>query len=386
VRPKRAAADRERGSVLVESALVTASILTLVLGMLQLGVLGFLQLTLDAGAFLNAHQNAIGVTDVLGASDATHKVFPQIPTSAIANSVQTAPSPDVPVNYGYNGNAAQQAASATQRHGGASVMQPYLSQTTISETPFTIFGQPFVVHSQASEANWLETMPEWGIANMNYGGAYSASNTQYNANVFTLGENTPPYYMSANYFTHCTTPGIWGAPGSTAGRGVCAAPGSTTSTSAVLSLGMGEYLDTLNWANGVAGVGGPVGSPGGASTGTFEAAACHQRVYATLTYFFENLAENNYGNSAAFASDPLNYLETTYNPYYYNLSGYTDFSSTKASFFGQWPNGATHHTLDTEATAAIQTIYGWDDQKSYQGTAGLYGVGNNPLTPTAGCV
>jgi hypothetical protein len=375
----------QRGSILVESAIVTSSILVLMLGMLQMGLLGFLQVTLDAGAFLNAHQNAIGVTDTLGPSDATHQVFPQIQASSIANTVQTAPSPLVPVNYGYNGNAAQQAASATSRHGGSSVMQPYLSQTTISQTPFTIFGHPFIVHSQASEANWLETMPSWGIANSNYGGAYSASNTQYSTNVFTLGENTPPYFMGANFFTHCTTPGVWGAVGSTAGRGVCAAPGSTTSTSRVIVLGIGEFLDTTNWANGVAGVGGPVGSPGGASTGTFEAAACHQRMFATLAYFFENLTENNYGNSGAFATDPLNYLETTYNPYYYNRTGYTDFSSTNASFFGQWPNGATHHTLDTQTTAAIQTIYGWDDQAGYQGSGGLYGVGNNPLHATAGC-
>jgi hypothetical protein len=371
--------------VLVESAIVTASLLTLVLGMIQMGVLGFLQITVDAGAFLNAHQNAIGVNDAAGASDATHLVFPQIQASAIANTVQTAPSPLVPVDYGYNGTTAQQAASATSRHGGASVMQPYLSQTTISQTPFTIFGQPFLVHSQASEANWLETMPEWGIANTNYGGAYSATNSQYDTSAFAQGENSPPFYMSGNWFNHCKTPGVWGAPGSTAGRGVCAAPGSTTSTSAVIPLGVGEYLDTLNWANGVAGVGGPVGSPGGSTTGTFEAAACHQRVYATLTYFFENLTENNYGDAAQFATDPLNYLETTYNPYYYNRTGYTDFSSTSASFFGQWPNGATHHTLDTEATTAIQTIYGWDDQTSYQGNSGLYGVGNNPVHPTTGC-
>ncbi len=365
---------------------MTASLLTLVLGMIQMGVLGFLQLTFDAGAFLNAHQNAIGVNDVLGASNATSEVFPQIQPSAIANTVQTAPSPLVPVDYGYNGTVAQQQASSTSRHGGASVMQPYLSQTTISETPFSILGQPFLVHSQASEANWLETMPEWGIANSNYGGAYSATNTQYDTSTFTLGENTPPYYMSANWLTHCTVPGVWGAPGSTAGRGVCAAPGSTTSATAVLALGMGEYLDTLNWANGVAGIGGPVGSPGGSSTGTFEAAACHQRMLSGLAYFFENLTENNYGDSGAFAADPLNYLENTYNPYYYNRTGYTDFSSTSASFFGQWPNGATHHGIDTQITGDIRIIYGWDDQSSYQGNVGLYGVGNNPVHSTTGCV
>jgi hypothetical protein len=382
VRRRRGPGDAERGSITVESAIVTASVLTFVIGMLQIGILGFLQITLDAGAFLNAHQNVIGVNDPLGPADATHLVFPQIKPSAIVNTVQTAPSPSVPVDYGYNGSAAEQAASANARHGGASVIQPYLSQTTISQTPFSFLNQGFTVQGQATDADWLETEPEWGVANLPYGGAYSATNTQYTASQFTLGDNSPPYYMSFNFTIHCKTPGAWGVPGGS--RGICPSQG-------VLPLGVGEYLDTLNWSNGAAGVGGPATSTGpGGTTGTFEAAACHQRMLATLAYFFENLKENNYGNSAAFASDPLNYIETTYNPYYYNRTGYTDFSSTNASFFGQWPNGATAHTLDTQATAAIRTIYGWDDQASYNyppnGQTALYNVGINPLNATAGCV
>jgi len=370
----------ERGAILVESAVVTASILTLMFGMLQMGLLGFLQVTLDAGAFLNAHQTAIGVQDTLGPADATHQVFPQIQTSAIANTVQTAPSPAVPVDYGYNStNAATAANSSTNRHGGASIMQPYLSQTTITQNAFTFLNLVFRVHSQASEVNWLETMPTWGIANQNYGGAYSPGNNLYNANVFAQGENAPPYYMSLDFINHCATAGAWGVPGGS--RGVC--PNKD-----VLSLGVGEYLDNNNWSNGAAGVGGVATSTGpGGTTGTFEAAACHQRMFSTLSYFFENLQENNYGSSAAFATDPLNYIETTYNPYYYNRTaiGYTNFSSSSVSFFGQYPNGATPHSIDTLATQAIRTIYGWDVEY-YKGSAGPGQIGLNPLHPTLGCV
>ncbi len=372
-----ASAATQRGAIIVESAIVTASVLTLVLGMLEMGLLGFLQITVDAGAFLNAHQNVIGVDDALGPADATHEVFPQIQTTAISNSVQTAPSPTVPVDYGYNGTADEQAVASTNRHGGASLLQPYQEQTAITQTPFSFLGNAFTVHSQAREVDWLESNVTWDASNANYGGAYAAGNNALNANVFTEGENVPLYYMSLDFVYHCATSGAWGV----SPKGVC--PNQDT-----LSLGTGEFLDNLNWSNGTAGVGGPVNSTGpGGTTGTFEAAACHQRMFATLAYFFENLAENNYGNSAGFASDPLNYIETTYNPYYYNgagSTGYQNFSASNVSFFGQYPNGGTFHELDAIATQTVRTIYSWDVEH-FQGQGGQGGIGNNPLHPTAGC-
>ena len=374
---RRPARHAHRGAVLVESAVVTAALLTIVLSMIQLGLIGFLQMTADAGAFLNAHQNVIGVNDPLGAAHATHQVFPQISTSAISNAVETAPTPTVPVDYYYNGTAAERATAPTNRHGGASILQPYQEQTTITETPFTIFGHPLIVHSQAREVDWLESDATWDAANANYGTPYTPGNNALNANVFTEGENVPVYYMSLDFIYHCATSGAWGVTS----KGVC--PNQD-----VLSLGMGEFLDNLNWSNGAAGVGGVVGSTGpGGTTGTFEAAACHQRMYATLAYFFENLQENNYGNSAGFAADPLNYIETTYNPFWYNgagSSGYTNFSASNVSFFGQWPNGATSHTLDTIASQTVNKIYSWDVEH-FQGTSGQGGIGSNPLHPTAGC-
>jgi len=374
---RRPARDAQRGAIVVESAVVTAALLTIVLGMIQLGMVGFLQMTDDAGAFLNAHQTVIGVNDPLGPADATHQVFPQIKTSAITNAVETAPTPTVPVDYYYNGTTAEQSTASTNRHGGASVLQPYQEQATITQTPFTVLGHPLIVHSQARDVDWLESNATWDVADANYGGAYTAGNNALNANVFVQGENVPVYYMSLDYIYHCATPGAWGV----SPKGVCP-------TQDELSLGTGEFLDNLNWSNGTAGVGGVVGSTGpGGSTGTFEAAACHQRMYATLAYFFENLQENNYGNSGAFAADPLNYIETTYNPFWYNgagSTGYTNFSASNVSFFGQWPNGATAHTLDTIASQTVNKIYSWDVEH-FQGTGGQGGVGNNPLHPTAGC-
>jgi len=367
----RRLARAQRGSITVESAIVLSAVLVFVLGMVEFGALGFMQITVDAGAFLNAHQNAIGVNDALGPADATHQVFPQIATSSIANNVLTAPSPTVPVDYGYNDpSPSVVASSSVNRHGGASIMEPYLSQTTISQSVFRLFNESFNVQSQASEPNWLQSAPLWDAANVNYGTAYSASNSEINSSVFENGDNSPLYYMSLNKINHCATPGSWGNPSGS--RGVCP-------TQDILTLSAGEYLDYYNWSNGTAGIGGYSTSTGpGGTTGTFEAAACHQRMLSTLVYFFQYLSGNNFGNSAAFAADPLNWLETTYNPYYYNRSGYTNFSTV--SFFSQRPNGASSDGIDTLATNAIKEIYGWDVE-TYNGP----GLGVNPLYPTRGC-
>ena len=65
-------------------------------------------------------------------------------------------------------------------------------------------------------------------------------------------------------------------------------------------------------------------------------------------------------------------------------SGYTNFSSSNVSFFNQYPNGGTHHTLDTLATQAINDIYSWDVEH-FQGVGGQGGIGSNPLHPSVGC-
>ena len=342
---------RSRGAVLVETALVMSVLLTLVLGAIQLGVVGFLQVTVDAGAFLNAHQTVIGVNDVAGPADATHQVFPQINASSITTSVQTAPSPTIPVDYLYNGTTSEQATSASNRHGGASMMQPYLQQTNIDQVPFTFLGQAYHVKSQASEADWLESVPEWDIANANYGQSYAAGNNQLNANVFTQGENTPVYYIGFDFIEHCENTDPW----------------TTCTTQDYLSLGTAEYVDVYNWANPVAGVSGPANSTGtGGTTGTFEAMACHQRMFATVADFLNTIT----------GGDPLNSIETTYNPYYANRA-VTNFHTS--TFFGTTGSGGT-------ASAAIDTIYGWDVERG-SGPSGLgTAPGDNPLHPTTGCV
>src|SRR5271165_5015655 len=90
-----------RGAALVETALVVGVVLVMVLGAVQIGVIGYLQMTADAASFVNAHQNVVGVSSGSPAS-ATSQVFPQIASSDITTTVLPAPSPTIYVDYGYN--------------------------------------------------------------------------------------------------------------------------------------------------------------------------------------------------------------------------------------------------------------------------------------------
>jgi hypothetical protein len=288
-------------------------------------------------------------------------VLKQIPVGDISASVQTAPAPDVPVGYGYASTPGSPPSNSS-RHGGASMMQPYLSQSNISFTPFSFLTFPLHVQSQAVEANWLETAPEWDIADSNYGGAYNSANTSYNANYFTNGENTPEYYVSFNFIKHCPS-ALWQS--------------ASCPNENALSLGVAEHLDNYNWQFPQTGVSGSPTDSGGnpqASTGTFEELACHQREFATIAAFFASTG----------SADPFGYLQAKYNPYYYNYSAnVTNFSNGR--FFSQTADGTALTAQAQAANSAINVVYGWDVERQY-GSNGLgTDPGDNPLFPYKGC-
>jgi len=349
---------QSRGAVTVETAIVMSALLTFMLGAIQFGVVGFLQLTVDAGSFLNAHQTVIGTIDP-DPKDATHKVFPQIQVADIANPVVSpAPSPNVYVDYGYNDpNPTVQSASASDRHGGASMLQPYLLQATITKTPFTAFGRPLTVASTATEAQWFETGPHWDISNQQYGGNCTASN--YCADPYVDGTNTPPYYISSGYILHCQADQInWT---------VC-----PNSTNDFLALGLGSNLDVFNWSNPQPGISGPANSyAAGGATGTFQTMACHQRYFAQLAQFFQS-------------NQWLYKLEQDYTvgspPNAKNIPaqnvGVQNFKNWNAYPTGSSPGG--------KAKQAIQTIYSWDVEHGSNPPSN-FAFGLNPLTPTVGC-
>ena len=154
----------ERGAVLVETALIVSTALTLMLFTVDIGILGFAQVSADAASFVDAHENVTGMTN--GTPEAyTAGLFPIISQSAMTTTTVPAPAPNVPVNYGYNAPNPP-ADSASTRIGGASMMQPVQLQVTVSPPPLlSIAGQTVGVSSQAIEPKWTECGPHYNVAN-----------------------------------------------------------------------------------------------------------------------------------------------------------------------------------------------------------------------------
>ncbi len=368
-----------RGAVLLETAIVTAAILTLVLGAIELGVLGFIQITVDAGAFLNAHDNAIGATGAQANSHTT-SVFPQINAANISTQTQPAatPNPSFMIDYGFGA-----ANASSNRHGGASMVQPYLQQTQIQQKVFSLLGLNFYVQSAATEANFLESDQEYNLQGSSFGGNTVTGTTdpRTTANYFSAGENTPFYYLSANYMLACGSGGNWGNPSGTNGS-----PGSCPGT-IFHALGMAEHLENWNWGNANGGVGGPTYNYSNPTylfaTGAFEEMACHQRMFANIDKLFSDAA----AQATAAGTDPLNYLEYYYNPYYYNQNAGAGAHGTPTWTFFNTDVQTTHSALDAEAAtaaASITNVYSWD--YDWDGSPGLeQAPGQYPLNPGGGC-
>jgi hypothetical protein len=318
---------------MVETALFVSATLIFMLGIIQIGVLGYLQLTTDAAAYYDARANVLTVTSGTP-EQATHNAFPQISIANVQPTAVPAPTPSIAVDYGYNDpNPTVQANSASNRHGGASMMTPEQLQATVNVPGLVhILGNSLGVNGVAIEAKWVECGTHDDIANE---GCSLASPGPYSQNnYFTQGENTPPYFVGFNYLQECSLPGPWGeytgqgdsdlywrnpsanssgstgyynwfqsfngaGPGSPAGSppsnltvdwsngGTPCANGNNNGNPSIsfLALGVAGFLDSTNWSDTSPGV------SGASSTGTgqsvFEAFACHQRVYATIAEYLQ---------------------------------------------------------------------------------------------------
>ncbi len=133
------------------------------------------------------------------------------------------------------------------------------------------------------------------------------------------------------------------------------------------SMAIGVYLDTNNWNMGGSGISGPAcSSTSCTTTGPFEAAACHQRIYAALASFVYTYSD-------------LNTIETLYDPMQAN-----SIVKNNVTYFGQSNSFATTVAMPMNFAQNIRTVYGWDDY--YLNPYSQYaGNGVNPLPVTAGC-
>jgi Flp pilus assembly protein TadG len=361
----------ERGAVLVETALIVSTALTLMLFTVDIGILGFAQVSADAASFVDAHENVTGMTN--GTPEAyTAGLFPIINQSAMTTTTVPAPAPNVPVNYGYNAPNPP-ADSASTRIGGASMMQPVQLQVTVSPPPLlSIAGQTVGVSSQAIEPKWTECGPHYNVANEDVACGSSGAPANSTATLAT-GENTPPYYVGYNLMTHCMDQQPWGDTANGAE--------ASCQTTNFLALGMGEYLDTNNWgpttANMNPGVSGSVGQS------IFYATAFHQRVYANIGQFFATYPT-------------LFQLYNDYDQKIFQTLGITNFASGNGtSGFNDnanWNEFAVSNTNDPAKAdpngidEAIQCVYGWDQTISAGFAPNTYTQpGQVPLNPTKQC-
>ena len=349
MRRSRSGDHARRGVALVETTLTVGVILTLLLFAVQVGVLGFLQVTVDAASFVNARQNAVSVLTLGGPVAATQAIFPQLSKANITTQVLPAPSPSIPVDYGYNSSDANtQAQSVTNRHGGVSMMQPLLQQSTVTAPGiFNFLGHKIGAAGSVTEPFWQECGAHDNVANQPVGCGAANSPANYQVDFFKNGENTPPYYLSLNYIEHCQAAQPW--------NGAC--PSGDVN---LLALGVAEYLTVNDWTRA------NPGASGAKATATFSDMACHQRAFDAVAQIF-------YANPSLEAPSVLPAIYNTYgSTIATEPAGFNDFSQ----FVGF---GATD-------SKAIQQIYSWDRPVAAGYTPG---AGTDPtqypLDPSNGC-
>jgi hypothetical protein len=380
------------------------------LGTIQIGVIGFLQLTSDTAAYFDARTNVLGTSNGLTPEVTTNNYFPQIPAPDISATVVPAPTPTIPVDYGYNDpSASVRANSPYQRHGGASMLQPASEQVTVSVPGLThILGQALGVTTvTGSESYWEECGTHFDIANVGCSLASPPANSQ--TNYFTDGENTPPYMVGFNYMEQCTLGPPWGYYTGANGNGpsyVNSANGSGTLGGAFnqtgssnytnqyshwnpnapcsngsnqgngnltyIAMGSAEFLDSTNWSNAGSGSGngsgisGPCDTSSGGSSGqeasdqtVFCAIWWHQRVYADLAQYF--------------AQYPYQYYIELYSTVYDNSNGSlvvnpaSQFGTNATSYylFGNLIAGLAGNGTDAGKVSTPEAILTYEDWEGF---------------------
>jgi hypothetical protein len=330
-----------RGAVVVETALTVGLGLTILLFAIQVGVLGFLQVTADAASFLTARNTGLGIAsttiDTAGAADFTHKQFNQIATTDIATpAASAAPSAPIAMNFEYNVGFLTNG----QRHSGESMLQPLQISTTVKpHGMFSFIGQLVGVGAQDVEPEWIECTPHFNSAQNTYAQCGASGNpSTYATNYFTNGENTPMYFIGFNFMTQCTLPMPWT---------------TCTQTPQYLSMGSAEYLDTSNWSAANPGVSGSNtyysagnGGKGVLPTYGFEYVGCHDNRYADIAFYFQHypdLPSIYSGNSTGGGAEvPIAQWLSTHPTNFKNIASFAI-------------------NPDPGMNASIQQVYSWDE-------------------------
>ena len=333
-----------RGAALAETAATLTTIFILLLGTLQIGLVGYYQLTADGAAFLAAHESVLGLDQTAAIPTIVASPFPQIAHGSLTFQTLLPEQTQVPTNYNLS--------DPSNRYGGVSLTRAIhlAAAVTFSGLPgliaFTHLGSP-IVSASFIEPQMLYTAHHYNVAGTDYNStAASIGDSPYNQTLQQGNSNVPPFTFGLHSIAWCPIP----IPADLF-QLQCISFGYIlslfTSTNAapngqVRSLGLAEYLDNSNNNSSF-----PNGVLGGE---TFAAMSCHQRYYARL-------------------------LQSTFTPNAYPilslLSGVFNYGSE----------------LGIPLNSDLSTVYSWDNTYP-AGTPPASGSVNNPLNalqPLNGC-
>lgn len=238
----------QRGAAIVETALSVTVGLLFVFGGLQLGIIGYQQVSADGAAFISQH---VGDQFGDGYSAAT-ATYSTVHKSDLNYSPHPSATPSGQmIDYGY--------ANTSNRHGGATVTGA-VSVETVARRQMN-YALPFVsqflgttLQGDAVSQFQAQEGPGWNVA-----GALNPDQLLADSASWTwTNDTTPPYFVSRNYMMRCMNTYPW----------------DTCKKETEYAYSVAEYLDADNWWRPDAGV-----QPQGSST--FYEIPCHQRAYAS---------------------------------------------------------------------------------------------------------
>lgn len=244
------------GTAMVETALTLGFTLMLLIGAIEIGLVGYYQMQLDGATFFFAHSVAVdgGSANPAAINAALKHVFRGVATN-MSPVYAAPPVTSVPVNF-------TQWGQLNSRYGGASVVRPQRvqAQSSMRLDWLNVLGKGTTltagnVDGRAMVGNHDDDAQGAGF------NSTTATNTMVDP-ITADDQNVPPYYINLSFISFCQDAPPWGP---------------SCSTRTLRAIGLGEFLKDDNYNTPQNGVG-----PGG----TFETVACHQRIYADLAAAF----------------------------------------------------------------------------------------------------
>ena len=179
--------------------------LSLIVGALRIALVGYEQVAADGAAFYHAHQTGIQGTYPDNAQNldpdvATHQAFGQSQTGTITTGTYMPPNANVSTQYGFD--------QSGNRHGGASLVQPLQTISTVSHSApsLLVFGDAGSVltvtgHRRRAHVPRDRHPRQHRRQRFRHDASFDLAN-----DYFSQGENTPPYFGGFHFMRFCDVP------------------------------------------------------------------------------------------------------------------------------------------------------------------------------------